>query len=334
MERVNNIIKKKFKGMAYEFGRKNYLRKVVSDVGRIVEKEDKVECYASQNIVDMNYKNSGSYKLTLHGLNSSSRKVKENIEYYKLNKEVYYIFNNIYFDRTIKIDASNGTKVHFNNCSFNKGIIIVNGDKIVLENNNYNDGFNNYFFGYDCFFTADNVKEISFVNDNFCNSASFNKKSYKNSAPVFGMKVNSEKVNFINSNIDLNGKYPAVMNVNADSTEIINSNINANEVNIDSTNIYSYGSNINAKKGTIIINDGSDIDCNVQSPIVIYKQKEVSGMNNEMQNDSNIETSLKDARRKLIDNLHELSKHCQQLNNNMSQDNLNSQTIIKTLKQR
>lgn len=49
------------------------------------------------------------------------------------------------------------------------------------------------------------------------------------------------------------------------------------------------------------------------------------------------EATLKEARQNLIEKLRNLSNYCQQLNNNRVQciqDNFNSQTIVKTLKQR
>ena len=49
------------------------------------------------------------------------------------------------------------------------------------------------------------------------------------------------------------------------------------------------------------------------------------------------EATLKEARQNLIEKLRNLSNYCQQLNNNRVQciqDKFNSQTIVKTLKQR
>ena len=110
------------------------------------------------------------------------------------------------------------------------------------------------------------------------------------------------------------------------------SEINSPEIYIDSQSFEFEDSKLTAQNGVIIVNDNCDFSGNIQSPVVFYNGTDLS-----THNVNNDETTLKEARKKLVDELRNLSDYCQQLNSDKIQtikDEFNDQTISKTLKQK
>lgn len=334
MGKIIDSIRKKSKLKVYETARQAYLKKWIPNIGKIVEEEDKIICYVDQKSVDK-FKKNGSYNLSLYGLSDVPEVIEETITNFKLNKDVYYIFENINFDITLKLNTQWGANVTFKNCSFDKNVVIMWGDNIVFENNQYTDHCNVYYYG-NCFFTAQYVKKLTFINDNVFNKYDL-KKYATDFAPIFGMNINGELVEFINSNIDLCDEHPATMRVKAQKMHIKNSVINAKEIYIDSQSIECTDSSISAQSGAMIENANCDFNSNIQAPILFYNGTDLASKNKESHIVNQEEVLLNEARKKLIDKLRNLSNYCQQLNDNKTQeikDKFNNQTIVKTLKQR
>lgn len=87
----------------------------------------------------------------------------------------------------------------------------------------------------------------------------------------------------------------------------------------------------------MIVNANCDFVGNVQAPIEFYNGTDLANNTSDTHMVTEDEATLKEARQNLIEKLRNLSNYCQQLNNNRVQciqDKFNSQTIVKTLKQR
>ncbi|MBQ4263561.1 MAG: hypothetical protein IJB83_04920 [Bacilli bacterium] len=327
MIRIVERIKEKNKIKKYNEERQAYLKKHICNIGNIVEEKDKIICYVDQKSIDRYKGNKSIYKMRLNGMNQVTEGIKETVEKLQLNKPVYYIFDGIEFDADLVL-SSLWANIIFRNCKFDKNVGIIYGDEITFENNKYLDHCPYYFYGT-CFLTADRISRITFVNDNFSNS------DVGHHPTKFGMKIDAKLVEFINTNV--NAEHPGTINIKAERTRIENSEIKSNEIYFDSQNIDFTDSSIIAQNGVIIENANCDFVGNVQAPIIYYNGTDLADNTQETHNVNKYEATLKETRKNLIDKLKSLSNYCNQLNDNKLQaikDKLNSQTIVKTLKQK
>ena len=329
MGKLIDKLKKKSKLKIYNKIRQIYLKKSICNIGKIVEEEDKIICYVDQKYIDRYKGNKPFYKLRLNGMNQVTEGIKENVEKFRLNKPVYYVFDGIQFNTGLEI-TSMWSDVIFKNCTFDKNIGIIWGDEITFENNKYTDYCNVYFYGK-CFLTAHGVKKLTFINDNFVNS--YDLKKYGDAH--FGMQIDAKEVEFINTKVD--AEYPATINIKAEKTRIEKSEFKANEIYVDSQSIDFADSSLVAQNGVMIENINCDFSGNVQAPIIFYNGTDLANTTSETQIVNEDEATLKEARKKLIKKLGNLSNYCQQLNDNRLQcikDKFNDQAIVKILKQR
>lgn len=70
-------------------------------------------------------------------MNTVYDKSRKLVEYFNLNKPVYYIFDGIIFDTAVNI-SSLFSNIIFRNCTFNMGIICLFANNITFKNNKYN----------------------------------------------------------------------------------------------------------------------------------------------------------------------------------------------------
>ncbi len=128
-------ISKKIERLKYERDRTKFLKRIIPRIGTIEESEDCIICYASQKLLEKNAKRA-YYELHCNGMNTVYDKSRELVDYFKLNKPVYYIFDGICFDTVVNL-SSIFSNIIFRNCTFNTGIQISFADTITLENNRY-----------------------------------------------------------------------------------------------------------------------------------------------------------------------------------------------------
>ena len=88
----------------------------------------------------------GIKKASGEGMNVNYEDGKRIVDFYKLNKPVYYIFEDINFDSALRFNSSL-SYVIFRNCTFNKNIGILWADNLTFENNKYLDRHPIYFYG-------------------------------------------------------------------------------------------------------------------------------------------------------------------------------------------
>lgn len=199
--------------------RQKYLKKFICNIGRIIEEENRIICYVDQKSLEEYRGVDPCYSLRLNGMTIAREEIAEKFNF---NKPVYYIFDNISFNNAIKM-TSDCAQVVFKNCSFDKNVGILWGDEITFENNKFKDRCNVYFYGK-CFLTANNVKKISFINENFMNS--YELKEYSN--PLFGMRIDAGVVEIIN--LEINAEAPAAINIKAEKIRMKNSKLQAPEI--------------------------------------------------------------------------------------------------------
>lgn len=256
--------------LGYKNARAKYLKQVIQKIGIIEEWEDRITCYVKQELLEKNSKKI-FYELHCNGMNTVHDKSRELVDYFKLNKPVYYIFDGIHFDTVVNI-ASTFSNIIFRNCTFNTGIRIFFADTITLEDNKYNCWTN--FKDYGNSFLWGIAKNLEIKNENFINQYELKKYGENN----FGINIKVDNLKIDNSTIcaESHGQ----INVKAKETSVLNSNISAPEIYLDSDSIAFGKSLLKAENGVIIENKNCECDTevgfyNVDSPYTIYNGTEI-----------------------------------------------------------
>lgn len=136
-----------------------YLRNNRCCYGEWEVTENEIKCYINQEKLDEKFNNHFNYYFFLNG-----KLDEEYCEKYSLNKEFYYIFEDITFDKPIKLKCDNGSII-FRNCVFNKGIYFDDCYSVTFENNIYDN-----IKGRDIEDTTYIVgisKNVQFIDENF-----------------------------------------------------------------------------------------------------------------------------------------------------------------------
>ena len=136
MGKILSRINKRAKLKVYRKARENHLKRFISDIGKIIEEEDRIICYVKQKPLNKYKENEGTYNLKLNDMDLITEGIKEITEEFKLNKPVYYIFDGIKFNTSLEI-TSIGTNIIFRNCTFNKNINIYCDKEVIFENNKF-----------------------------------------------------------------------------------------------------------------------------------------------------------------------------------------------------
>lgn len=260
----------KIEELEYERARTKYLRQVIPRIGTIEESENCIICYVKQELLEKNSKKA-FYELHCNGMNTVYDRSRELVDYFKLNKPVYYIFDGIYFDTVVNI-ASTFSNIIFRNCTFNNGIRIFFADTITLEGNKYNCWTN--FKDYGNAFLWGKIKNLEIKNENFINQYELKEYGENN----FGINIEVDNLKIDNSTICAESQ--GQINVKAKETNVLNSNISAPEIYLDSDSIAFGRSLLKAENGIIIENKNCECDTevgfyNVDSPYVVYNGTEI-----------------------------------------------------------
>lgn len=305
--------------------RQKYLKKFLCNIGRIIEEENRIICYVDQKSLEEYRGVDPCYSLRLNGMTIAREEIAEKFNF---NKPVYYIFDNILFNNAIKM-TSDRAQVIFKNCSFDKNVGILWGDEITFENNKFKDCCNVYFYGK-CFLTANNVKKISFINENFMNGCEL--KGYSN--PLFGMRIDAGVVEIINS--EINAEAPAAINIKAKKLRIKNSKLQSPEIYIDSQSI-EFDGTMQASDGVMIENANYDFSGSVMAPIILYNGIDLANKINSTCNITADVVALAEVRKEFGEKLKIVSDYCQQINARkmqVAQNNLNNRSVLRTLKKK
>jgi len=264
----------------YKINRKLIIDDVIPKIGNIEEYDDKFICRANQKDVNKNLED-GIYKLGFRSFSSWDYDTNGKVCYYKLDKPIYYIFENIVFDDFLDFYSNMNTYVVFKNCTFNHGVRIKWADDVTFSDNTYCDTFPRYIFGGTFLFSDSNViNKLRFINDNFINST-------LNHPVKFGIDIDVNSLEIINTNIEIFNKYfycdkevfsnKGVLNIKANLVKLINSNLNVFELYLDSKSIIiDDDSRIVASGGMIIENDNEDLKTNnIDTPYLVYNGVEL-----------------------------------------------------------
>lgn len=204
-------------------------------------------------------------------------------------------------------------------------------DCVIFENNKYYNQFGGSYDKKDCFFDAD-VNKLIFINDNFVNSAEVIRwEESITPKPHFGMDVNAESIEFINTKVDTD----YLSNIKCDDISISDSQFKVKELYLDTKRIESGNSLIIASSGVMIDNsEDKEFLQNIFYPLS-YVQVPIKFYNGVELNCEKNQGDLVRLRYDLIDRLRKIRNYCLQINDNkieQLQKELNNKAISKIYK--
>ena len=158
------------KSIINDYKRKKALKIITSDLGRVEETDLAIYCYVDEDKFKEKYNSLGNvYNVSFHMPSAFVLG-----DYYKVYKDIVYIFDGIKFDKSLSFAYS--PNLQFYNCRFTKCISIYGAKSVEFDGNKSDSkGFN--------FFVGDKVEEVKFIRDHilsgFPNSISINSKALK-----------------------------------------------------------------------------------------------------------------------------------------------------------
>jgi len=233
--------------------RKRILRNILDFSGKIGIEDDRVVGLVSKLSLNYTYKRGDAYGMCLCGYDSKKLSL-EDREYFS-NRPIYYVFENITFDKGITVETFFDANVIFRNCTFNDYVRLDGVSNVVFENNKYmssNSEDKIFFRGYG--------NKIKFIDDNFVNS--------KEDSEKINMNINFENVEIVNSNVEVKDG-----DVSIKTKELLldNTIIECSSMNLECANvIYQNSSVIDAKKRIVVNNKNNTFDFgSADAPVMI-----------------------------------------------------------------
>lgn len=224
MKKINDII--------YEVLRKEAARILTNKKGKCEILEDKIICHVSERKAkEKDSICSWRYKLIFHGIGGDYKK--SIAKKYDLEKPIYYVIENVKYDREISICGSLLPDCHvvFKSCTFKEAIRIDQANTITFINNKYevSDGIRNNLVKKGEFHIStrsykDDIHSIKFIDDNINVSNGISK--------LWLIGKNVELINTSISNANS-------IDIESDNLIIDSSDITSSEITIDSENIKS-----------------------------------------------------------------------------------------------
>lgn len=296
-------LKEKMNEYLYNLERKNFMERWLTNIGTFQEEEDKIICHVSQKSLERYIKRKGN-TIFCYGM-PPYEKVKQEIEDFKLNKPVYYIFDGIEFNLERFLSLFNSIMI-FKNCTFNNNLYFSDAVKVVLENNTYRSWTKNSFRSGE--FLSGSVHELIIRNERLVNSYEYGKNNSD-----FGIDITTDRFTIIDSTICAENE--GQINIKAKETYFMGSVIESPEIYLDSGKIVYKNSLMKSTKGIIIENENKNCDLNtgfyhVESPYVVYNGVEI--INKEKEEQEKNQDNLVEARKPLVQFLNNLQNKCNQ----------------------
>ena len=249
-------IYKKIRKIVWEISRFLLIKKCTDHLGKIEEHEDKIICYVN-NKKFRKYK-SYSYIFFSHINDKEIRNI------VKLNKPIYYIIEDMIFDRRLQFFSAPNTYVKFKNCKFYNTIKITHADNVIFENNMYYNKFYDYLYNK-CFLEAD-AQNIEFIDETFMDFEEKKKTS------CFGMNLEVNNLKIIDSQIVANDNNGEINFKVKENLTIEDSVIFSPIIEIDSKNTKIEDSQLDADIGIDIKSNNLKI---IDSEIGVYSSEDI-----------------------------------------------------------
>lgn len=238
------------------------------------------------------------------------------------DKDIYFIFDGIYFPANTCISGKNAHLI-FRNCTFTQTIKVERAKYIEMSNNKY------YFFGPEGNYVDLTANEIKINEDNLTNA--YFAKDF-DERPV-NMSLIGEIIKLSSSTIC--SEYGGHINIMADYLSLHDSSIRGPYVNLTADDITTKNSVIKTTDGITIDNKNCNFNCAIKSPITIYNGIKLNSSNSEIINIDDEKAELLEYRVLLIQTLHKMEMNCIKENSailSQIQGKLKNRSVAKVLK--
>lgn len=255
-------INEKMQEYKYNIERQKFMSRWISNIGDIKEEEERIICYVSKALLK-------GLTITCYGM-PTNEKCKQSVEYYKLEKPVYYIFDGIEFNNVSFTSVFNNVLV-FRNCTFNSRVNFVDVNKVVLENNTYiSTEKDEYRPGS---FLNGDIEELVIQNDNI-------KNHFKclGIETDFGVNIKAKRLTILDSTISAENE--GQIYIKAQEANFMDSTLEAFEIYLDLDTIAYADSLLKSNQGIMIDNKNCNCDLemgfyHVEAPYVVYNGVEI-----------------------------------------------------------
>ena len=290
-------INEKMQEYKYNIERQKFMSRWISNIGDIKEEEERIICYVSKALLK-------GLTITCYGM-PTNEKCKQSVEYYKLEKPVYYIFDGIEFNNVSFTSVFNNVLV-FRNCTFNSRVNFVDVNKVVLENNTYV-SMEKDEYRPGSFLNGD-IEELVIQNDNI-------KNHFKclGIETDFGVNIKAKRLTILDSTISAENE--GQIYIKAQEANFMDSTLEASEMYLDLDTITYAESLLKSSQGIIIENKNCNCDVemgfyHVDAPYVVYNGIEM--INEEKKNQEQNQSCLQEARIPLVQVFTNLQNKCNQ----------------------
>ena len=193
--------------------------------------DNEIICHINQEKLEEQFNNTFNYYLFLNGrLNEE-----EKCENYNLNKQFSFIFEDITFDKPVKLRCDNGT-ILFRNCVFNKGIYFDDCYSVIFENNIYDNVRDRNI--EDTTYIVGKAKNVQFIDENFFAVDCDDDKNFKFFVHADNMVIDHTYFDSPLMNVNLKSDYMKIKNCNIKTADV---RLKANRFSGVNTTIYGSG---------------------------------------------------------------------------------------------
>ena len=309
---------KKIKDIFTKIKRKLILLDMVDYIGNLYIKNYNVMCRVDDRKFRNRFDFGNCYDICLCGCDSRNLGLDD--KNYFEDKPICYVFDGIVFDKGVNIETFFDVNVIFKNCTFNDYINLNGVGNVTFKNNKYynksgiNDSNNSYFRGHGNY--------LKFIDENFINS---------DNNVNFGMDINFNVVEFVDSNIEIDKKSNSKFLVRAKELLLDNVTIDCPYICFNCEDIICLDDSvIGANKRIDVNNKTSNFNImSVIAPFVIHNGSLVRTI------DSNkSKNNLISSRQKLIEELKVISRYFSNINNSeikKAHDDINNRAIKRIL---
>lgn len=313
-----NKIKKKI----YKFLRNKILKDITNNLGEIKETDDKIICYVDNKKLKK-YREGKYIPYYELIIKSKKRYPEDTLNVYNVNKPIHYIIKGKEFQETILVFAPIDTTIAFIDCIFNDMVTVHSRGDVILENNQYHE---NYEYNKSNLYFCDiESKSLKILNENFTNKSKYDIETF------FGMRIDTDNLEIINSTFDIKKKDRLIF-IRAKDVYIEDSNIKCyNPIYIQADKLKIIGTKIKSQTEVVIDNKNNNYIFGITSPKTIYNGVDLT--KHFSLNPKNLE--LQKSRITLVEKLRELRDKCVSINLTELKEvekNLNKRSVVKIIK--
>lgn len=291
--------------------KKDIMKIMTNNLGKVVEEEDKIICYIEKKKCK---EDKYHYSIPCFG-NAYQYNYKELAQKLKLNKPICYIIQNIDFDKRVSIFGYNDCEVIIRNCNFEQGIYGHINSKCTIDNSYIKAFLEN---------TSISAKNLTIQNMNIKNELIYSKCQLKFSA--------DNKLEILDSNLGKLNEQTTIILESGNSINLVNSKIESDAITLKAKAISANGkSNLIADKLNLNIEEFNNL--NITSPLIVYNGQSIINQKSKNLSKENLLLNLK--RLEFLEGLKKLRAKCEKINNakiSEIKQELDNQPVIKVLK--